>query len=260
MPKLKGKIIDSWEALLKILPPIQEHRQWIFRGQSDHSWHLQTSLERHFDYIKFHIKKLGLSEENQEYRMLRSFQNGAGLYINNMPPEGEHLECLALMQHYGCPTRMLDFSFSPFVALFFAASEGIDDFSLYLIPVNRVSGHDEVARNFILKYSRRRPPVDDAVFAWEPRIVSERQLFQQSLFLCPTSIRTDIEETIRAQGRFFRPKKLIFPKERRWDFLRELNRMNINKASLFPGRQGFCESLKTQPLYRVGTLGRLNVS
>jgi hypothetical protein len=54
-----------------------------------------------------------------ESGLLRRFKRQAHHYISNPPEENDPLEWLALMQHYGAPTRLLDWTYSFFVALYF---------------------------------------------------------------------------------------------------------------------------------------------
>ena len=99
------------------LPTVQRRVPWVFRGQRDANWKLASSYERARE-------RLGLSKLNErlsrisEYTALEEFKRNASHLLPREP--SCQLEWLALMQHYGAPTRLLDFSESPFVALYFA--------------------------------------------------------------------------------------------------------------------------------------------
>ncbi len=79
----------------------------VWRGQSDNKWDIVPSACRNASWFK--------NERNYYLEMLR------------MNPEEfndfSELECLEKMQHYGIPTRLLDFSTNPLVALFFACCD-----------------------------------------------------------------------------------------------------------------------------------------
>ena len=99
------------------LPTVQRRVPWVFRGQRNATWKLTSSYERA-------RKRLGLFKLNEqlsrisEYTELEEFKRNASHLLPREP--SCQLEWLALMQHYGAPTRLLDFSESPFVALYFA--------------------------------------------------------------------------------------------------------------------------------------------
>ena len=63
----------------------------------------------------------------QEERILRIFKRKAHHFLSAGPLPDDDFEWLALMQHHGAPTRLLDFTWSPYVAAFFALQRATGD-------------------------------------------------------------------------------------------------------------------------------------
>jgi FRG domain-containing protein len=109
---------------------------WIWRGQASFSWRLEPRLAREFrrlpplDDPSSSYDFLGL-----ENRTIGFFKERARRSLSPPPDDIDVLGWLALMQHYQAPTRLLDWSTSPFVALWFACDEPDrdDDASLWAI-------------------------------------------------------------------------------------------------------------------------------
>lgn len=78
---------------------------WAFRGHGDAGYELETTLYRGGQ--RFHCPPEILAD--REAWILRQFQRRAHHYIKDPPPVDKHLEWLALIQHFGGPTRLLDF-------------------------------------------------------------------------------------------------------------------------------------------------------
>ena len=78
----------------------------IFRGMSDHRWQLLPSIARQ-----------PLITEETEYNMVKELML---LYPKEFANISSNFDLLAKMQHYGLPTRLLDFTTNPLVALYFA--------------------------------------------------------------------------------------------------------------------------------------------
>ncbi len=85
---------------------------WIFRGHKKESYLLEPTIEREYPYADW---------DEAEYKTLQEFQSKAGLHMDTtqLQPR-DKLGWLAAMQHYGAPTRLLDFTYSPYAALYFA--------------------------------------------------------------------------------------------------------------------------------------------
>ena len=115
----KSKTINTWPYLSSFL--VQRKREWgndwIFRGQQDSAWGLETSLER-ASVRRFGIRHKELPEI--EAKLLREFKRHSIPYRENFPSDEDLLEWIALMQHHGTPTRLQDWTYSLYVALFFA--------------------------------------------------------------------------------------------------------------------------------------------
>src|SRR5262245_61240807 len=103
---------DNWDRAkdnLTLFP-----RGWLFRGQRDADWPLQTTLER---------TDTQLDRVDAEQFALQQFQSRALRFLRMVEVPTSTLEWLALMQHHGAPTRLLDFTSSPYVVAFFALEE-----------------------------------------------------------------------------------------------------------------------------------------
>lgn len=136
---------------------------WFFRGQSDFSWPLSTSFERRFDsnrikqrfvteskyqtssphnmsklaghiFNKIHEIRLRAINSKDEYPLreiewlcISEFRKDASRFVNlefsKDYNKNDNIEWLSMMQHYGAPTRLLDFTESLYAALFFAFLE-----------------------------------------------------------------------------------------------------------------------------------------
>jgi hypothetical protein len=108
--------VHSWDEFVEV---VSGHEgRWIYRGQRK-DWPLQSSLER---YIRAWDSDIALSPliERQIIRdFRRRYPDQADTAIHE-----DTLYCLAMMQHHGAPTRLMDWTYSPFVAAKFAAEEG----------------------------------------------------------------------------------------------------------------------------------------
>ncbi|PKN91224.1 MAG: hypothetical protein CVU44_20125 [Chloroflexi bacterium HGW-Chloroflexi-6] len=127
--------ILSWERFDQVINSMK-HREWLFRGQSNAGWVLQTSLDRMFTDIQPIIenakgKVRKFAEGDHEKLLIKKFKSNANLYLPFMPDNEKTLEWLAIMQHYGAPTRLLDVTLSPHIAAYFALESGSDDCSIY---------------------------------------------------------------------------------------------------------------------------------
>jgi|ERR1035438_1999693 hypothetical protein len=90
-----------------------EPYKWLFRGHRELSWRLAPRLERICavpDLIE------------TESRLLSDFRSKAHLYAQNLPGPEDKLGWLSTMQHPGVATRLLDWTYSAFGALFFGNS------------------------------------------------------------------------------------------------------------------------------------------
>jgi hypothetical protein len=90
---------------------------WVFRGQPDYEYELITFLERSLANVP------RVAWGDREDSAIDFFRSRASATLDQVPEQDDYLGWLSLMQHYQAPTRLLDWSESPFVAAYFALAE-----------------------------------------------------------------------------------------------------------------------------------------
>jgi hypothetical protein len=241
-----------------------DEAKWAFRGQG-RDWPLTPTIDRY-------ALRPGVAED---YAM-REFRRRAHHYLTDVPRRDDDLEWLALMQHHGVPTRLLDWTRSSEVAAFFAAqssnsaspfirppTDSPPPFVIWAIDTDSVNAQAATmlglpdGADFSLSetfHSIYWSQPTDGLFlaiAVQPYRMNERLTIQQGLFLCANhplfhNCLAGLLLHARKQGR---PSaqwlhKLVVSATTRADVLRALNKININAATLFPGLDGFCQSLQ----------------
>lgn len=250
---------------------------WLFRGEHDASWEPQTSLERHTP------KEVFLSRA--EDKLLYEFKRRAHFYLapEFIPDAHDDGEWLALMQHFGAPTRLLDMTRSPYLALYFAVENDAKDAAAVthssVLAINRkwcltaageaIFKANPSARDQIKKRIGGRYPADiDAALAqgidssrlsgdvwrhnkaavvvpYEPQKLSQRLSIQQGAFLVPRSLDVSFNKNLDALGESRgNVIKYRIPCFQRGAILERLRLMNITREQLFPGMDGFAQSFR----------------
>jgi FRG domain len=115
--------VDSFEQFHAVMSQ-EGHYGTLYRGQKDISKPLIPSLGR---YMNSYLAR-GLDRDaarkllhKAESHVIRIFRKQSAAYLGRMPKDG--WEVWSIAQHHGVPTRLLDWTLSPLVALFFAVEE-----------------------------------------------------------------------------------------------------------------------------------------
>ena len=227
---------------------------FAYRGHADCMWSLRPSLLR----ATRPTGTEGLLE--LETALVREFKAQAHLALAaaELPQPGEpEADWWALMQHHGAPTRLLDWTESPFVAAYFAVERLPEkDGAVLLVDIQAI---DERLNDL---FSREETGLDDAwpslfnpkapanAFFWKQMIRRPARLVaQQGLFSMSQNLGYGHEDLFRsAKTIAYKPKlppsaQWIFPASLKDQTLKCLRSANIAAHSLFPGADGLGRSM-----------------
>ncbi len=202
----------TWSEAKEIGKNLKLH---IFRGQSDSTWPLTTTLERLAKRFDCPPSKLW----EREKFILKVFKSRAHHFLDAPPNDNYVIEWLSIIQDYGGPTRLLDFTASFYIATFFALESATGDAcvwavhnaSLRIMPhVISATGDDplglENEREYtddneeILRYAEsyvndKAKSYDLALRITPPRL-NERLAIQKGLFLFPCNLLSSFESNL----------------------------------------------------------------
>ena len=244
--------LESWDEFLKVITD-SRYSDWAFRGHPNEQWPLFSALSRYL--MTFRVDPAVWAA--QEERILRIFKRKGHHFLGGGLLPDDDFEWLALMQHHGAPTRLLDFTWSPYVAAFFALQRAIGDAAVWAFNPALISKPEAVDRQQPLFQStidptdgeefRRYFLKQEIPFVWvgEPHSMNRRLIAQSGTFAIPGILTQSMDEILST---YPDPKntlvKFILPSAKIRDRgLRELYRMNITHATLFPDLDGLARSL-----------------
>lgn len=119
----------SWREVQTWLEQYNDgQKRFAFRGQANSRWPLRTRLARHFVENPIPDNEW----RRRELKMYRMFRERLLAVFPDMYEGWSPLAILSLMQHYGTPTRLLDFTFCPGVAVYFALKDAQSDSAVWV--------------------------------------------------------------------------------------------------------------------------------
>ncbi|WP_084448272.1 FRG domain-containing protein [Desulfovibrio inopinatus] len=250
--------VESWENLIEILyerswqEDLKRYRSnYVFRGLTDRDYNLQTSLRR----LDGPFAKL-------ERHLLRNFRKYAPL--GNVDQYFSDWKWLTIGQHHGLPTRFLDWTYSPFVALHFATAN-IDKYDkdgvVWCVDFMRAhqslpeplkkqqeyTGSNAFTLGMLERAAKKIKDFDTLssdpfVVFYEPPSMDERIVNQFALFSVMSDPATCIDDWLSQTPNL--AKRIIIPSKLKWEIRDKLDQANITERVLFPGLDGLAAWLR----------------
>lgn len=250
---------------------------FLYRGENKANYKLIPSLYREGTQTGITVNLF--LESSTERGILHEFIGEAASYINHLNTD-DRFTWMEYAQHFGVPTRLLDWSANPLVALFFACQpSNEEDGKLYILNCDfyrqilsednykNVNGKTikEAALNMI--WEDQKGFLYPATF--KPYYIDKRMSAQSSHFMIWGDCQQPLDKMIQRleltkKGtalRFYKIEKgeqtqssfsdtalhhLIIPAESKLRILRELDQLGINNATLFPGLDGIGKTIAWQ--------------
>jgi hypothetical protein len=242
---------DSWN------PTIRRFRSsYAFRGLNRANHVLSTSLMR-----------MGRPYQKMEQNLLKQFQKYAHKHVVERDTEWHWL---SIAQHHGLPTRLLDWTYSPYVALHFATA-AVGDFSEdgAIWMVNYVDAHQLLQnseRTQLERYGANIFSMDmltatikdleeldqkhaaayDCIIFFEPPTIDDRIINQFAYFSVLSDPQLSVDDWLQrpSVSGTVRSTKIVIPAGLKWEIRDKLDQANINERILMTGLDGLCSWLK----------------
>lgn len=222
---------------------IDDQKTYFYRGQRDPKWKLQTSFHRESPKFNYSLSD----------------------YLNYIVPEVHYYVCanrneiirqddpiefagfLALLQHHGFPTPLLDWSLSPYIAAYFAFREidvqkpGTDYVRIYIFDAS------EWVNTFEQIYDLRETTKPYVTVIRPVAKNNERLIVQRGAYTV-TNV-SDMQNHLTSLGEKMNKMFLYvvdIDVSEKPKVMKDLNLMGINEMTLFPGMDGICKALRNQ--------------
>ena len=252
--------------------------KFLYRGMSHKSWPLQPGIFRRISqqYEGWEPDTMRYLTFSNEKRILQHFRQEAAAFAPQGQQEND-LWWVELAQHYGVPTRLLDWSENPLVALYFACEDNSQKEDAVVWMLNRLNYNrhiigidptyafveDEDARREAISNLMGFAPCEDGAcsisplclpFLYSPNLFDGRMAAQSSWFMVWGNDQRPFQQMVDYQNYMKLPEetcplcagderddflyKYVIPVCAKQQIVRELDMLGINGKSLFPGLDG----------------------
>jgi hypothetical protein len=221
--------ISSVEDYINIVTTTFTCGHHVFRGVTNKSYELIPTIGR--------LSKYSLEDEVELFSHFKrmTFNSGAGNFINDW-------DVLARAQHHGLPTRLLDWSSSPLVALYFATRPSIGK----QLDIKKIDTDCTVYVLHFCEYidiSDKKPFEYENVGVFIPNHISPRITSQSGLFTIQPVPTTKLDNKLSITL----PEKITalkVSKSAANKIQNQLYRLGIREEMLFPDLDGISRGLK----------------
>ncbi len=264
--------IRKWSTLVHELSRFQ-NGVWVFRGVGNAKFELKPKIGRRETVSVMQSQQGKVTFPELEQRIFKQFRARAVPYINANPTDWEWL---VIAQHYGLPTRLLDWTRNPFAAAFFALSEPENNNDFEVIDplhdsdlteeesaaqiINEDDGSSIERENCAVIYAWY---AHKALDIWEtpcpfkgykevkllnPPHVDQRIIAQDGVFAAfpEPEVALDKDKT----------RRLLIQEKDKVIFLKRLFRMGIHRARLVPDLDGIATHLAWRLRNYIGIGGQ----
>ncbi len=232
-----GRYFEVFNSVLR-----DEDVFW-FRGHADATWTLTPSALRYEEP----------AHRNEALNLLSDFKRFGEMKLQKPPPPDEELKWIQLAQHYGLPTRLLDWTKNAAIALYFACLKPSLDGGIFILnPVDlnrqldpkRPRVYDshldaDIIKPYLELSGRRYRGKHERAVAIHPVWNSERIMLQQGVF----TLHGSYTFALTAE----QAPSLVYvkiSKQHKQALFNELERMGVTEMSIFPEAEHMCHYLK----------------
>lgn len=233
---LKPLPIKTWDEFKKFATSL-EHYKYMYRGQENSKWRLRTYFHRtgRADLLRFLV--VDLPELHQHATPFLKHK------LNRNDPV-ENAAFLALIQHHGYPTPMLDWTYSPFIAAYFAFND-LKQSDIKEGKSVRIFIFNKMLWEADLSQIGRFTPANLHFSILAPAPFNNDRLLPQQALTSITNV-DDIESYIHSRGNDEHKYLQVvdLPVTEREQVTAELKLMGITAGALFPGLDGVCKQVR----------------
>lgn len=232
-------LLESFQSFRDALQHAKPGDRDFFRGEPRHDFKLLPKIGRLTTVPEAPIPgkiKLDLRysvDVVDERKIFQRFKKGALPLVSIVPRDD--WEWLALAQHHGLPTRLLDWTANPLIALYFAVACGPSE-----DPNPAVFYH--LSTRYELLDTQGQDPFKVELGLFSAPVVTHRIRSQSGYFTIQKDVHTPLDQLWWKK----KLKRYVIPPEARGALRRELLLFGINHYSVFPDLDGLCRKLQEE--------------